>query len=194
MMSTFPWTAAWLVLLLTATTTLAAETEEQQAEEQQQNLRREQEVTIEDPFWFQTELPEDYDYILPVGTANEILGGTRVSAGVYPYFVSLEYNGQIYCGATLISPNRVLSAAHCFFTRSGAIFLPTNIRVGHVSTTDGETVAPSCVKIHPQYGQDRQGLYSDVAVLKLATPVTTVTEFSQLNSFVGYPTDQAQGL
>ena len=113
--------------------------------------------------------------------------------GEYPWFVSLESDGQFYCGATLLSATKVLSAAHCFVTPTGSIFLPTQVRIGHVGTTDGETVGVSCVSIHPDFSMDRIGLYNDVAVLTLSASAIT-TSFASLNSDVSYPSASGQAL
>ncbi|CAB9503449.1 Trypsin delta/gamma-like protein CG30031 [Seminavis robusta] len=163
-----------LVLVLVATTTSAAPW----------HLRRTQEDDLK---WFEGDIDERYDYLLPLAGPQEIVGGSPASSGEFPWFVSLEYEGQIYCGGTLISANRVLSAAHCFLSSSGSIFLPTQIRVGHTTTSDGETVTPSCVSIHPDFGYDLKGVYSDLAVLSLSSPVTTVTSFVVLNSDTSHP-------
>ena len=51
----------------------------------------------------------------------------------------------------------------------------------------------SCVAIHPNYGIDFFGLYSDVAVLKLSASATTAT-FVTLNSDTSYPSTGGQAL
>jgi len=122
-----------------------------------------------------------------------IVGGTEAPSGAYPWFVSLEYNGRIYCGGALISANRVMSAAHCFFSSTGRIFLPTQVRIGHTTLTSGETIGVSCVSIHPSYSIDTQGLYNDIAIITLSGS-SSATSFTTLNSNAGYPSSAGENL
>uniref|UniRef100_G3QER9 Elastase, neutrophil expressed n=1 Tax=Gorilla gorilla gorilla TaxID=9595 RepID=G3QER9_GORGO len=45
--------------------------------------------------------------------ASEIVGGRRARPHAWPFMVSLQLRGGHFCGATLIAPNFVMSAAHC---------------------------------------------------------------------------------
>lgn len=45
--------------------------------------------------------------------ASEIVGGRSARPHAWPFMVSLQRRGGHFCGATLIAPNFVLSAAHC---------------------------------------------------------------------------------
>ena len=50
---------------------------------------------------------------------SAIVGGTAAEKGHWPWQVAILYNGdEFICGGTLIKPNYVISAAHCFKTRS----------------------------------------------------------------------------
>ena len=42
-----------------------------------------------------------------------IVGGVEASAGEFPFIVSLQRNGNHFCGGTLIAPDVVLTAGHC---------------------------------------------------------------------------------
>lgn len=45
--------------------------------------------------------------------ASEIVGGRRAQPHAWPFMASLQRRGGHFCGATLIAPNFVMSAAHC---------------------------------------------------------------------------------
>ncbi|XP_049644197.1 neutrophil elastase-like [Suncus etruscus] len=45
--------------------------------------------------------------------ASEIVGGRPARPHAWPFMVSLQQRGGHFCGATLIAPNFVMSAAHC---------------------------------------------------------------------------------
>ncbi|KAI8891584.1 trypsin-like cysteine/serine peptidase domain-containing protein, partial [Globomyces pollinis-pini] len=50
----------------------------------------------------------------PAPQDKPIVGGTPVgSAEKYPWLVSIQKNGSQFCGGILISPTKVLTAAHC---------------------------------------------------------------------------------
>ena len=54
-----------------------------------------------------------WPYFLPGAHADKIIGGTAASNGQFPSIVFQEKSGSFFCGGTIISANRVLSAAHC---------------------------------------------------------------------------------
>jgi len=53
--------------------------------------------------------------IKPPLSADElkIVGGTVVTPNSWPWQVALKYNGQLFCGGTLLDQNWVLTAADC---------------------------------------------------------------------------------
>lgn len=88
----------------------------------------------------------------------------------YPYVVSLQSykfgQRQHLCGATLISPSHILTAAHCF--RTGNNFV---IKAGstNLNSRDGCIVSISKVTMHPKYQPLSQDY--DIAVANLRKPV-----------------------
>lgn len=49
----------------------------------------------------------------PSRASARIIGGEEALPGEFPYFTSLRYLGNHFCGGILVSPNVVLTAAHC---------------------------------------------------------------------------------
>ena len=98
---------------------------------------------------------------------NQLIPNPRIINGIlapetrYPYSASLQYNTQHFCGGTLVSPNLVITAAHCTST-------PTKITLGRYdldSPTDYDYEVMDVVDIivHPQY--DESVVENDIALL-----------------------------
>jgi len=105
-----------------------------------------------------------------------IIGGKVVSpAFKYPFLVALVQKGQTplngqFCGASLISANRVLTAAHCC-DAVAADDIDVLIHWQDLSkTTQGERIAVSSMEMHPDYNS--RTIDNDVCVLKLAQSTT----------------------
>jgi len=97
----------------------------------------------------------------PLQPTPRIINGNEVNEARYPYF-SLMY-GRSMCGAVLIGPRLVLSAAHC---QNAA----TSVRVGAwEGTSDGTQIGIRNVIVHPEYSDF--GYDHDIMIMQLEESV-----------------------
>lgn len=92
---------------------------------------------------------------------SAIINGSAGSISTYPWIVYLAYDtGEQYCGASLISPTWVLTAAHCFLNEAGdeidletgalsRVFLNTDTTTPPASTAIEGAIGQ--IIIHPSY-------------------------------------------
>jgi len=121
---------------------------------------------------------------------NQLIPNPRIINGIlapetrYPYSASLQYNTQHFCGGTLVSPNLVITAAHCTST-------PTKITLGRYdldSPTDYDYEVMDVVDIivHPQY--DESVVENDIAILVIERD--SKHPYIQINSNNEIPVDE----
>jgi secreted trypsin-like serine protease len=119
---------------------------------------------------------------------NKVILGTPAPAGAYPFQVSLidasskpgeEFNAH-FCGATLIAPTWILTAAHCV-TVEDEIAKPSdvNVYVGSQNFKSGDRIAVKSVFRHPDYVASVTE--NDVALLQLARVPKAGIKFSTVD-------------
>ncbi|XP_052432471.1 transmembrane protease serine 13a [Carassius gibelio] len=115
-------------------------------------------------------------------SASRIIGGSTSKSGQWPWQVSLHYTGSHVCGGSLVSPDFVVSAAHCF---QGSMRNSGNWRVyaGSISQSALQTsYLVNKIIVNENYNSNTNDY--DVALLKLSSPVT----FSDTVQPVCFPT------
>lgn len=103
------------------------------------------------------------------GPQPKIVGGSETKADEHPYVVYLaDRRGKQYCGGTLITPDKVVTAAHCVARSS-----PRRISVvagrQDTRTDEGTVVEVADMWVHEDYSSVTDG--NDIAVLTLEEKV-----------------------
>jgi secreted trypsin-like serine protease len=102
---------------------------------------------------------------------TRIIGGTELSLGERPWMVSLQEGGFHFCGGSLIAPDWVLTAAHCVQGSTEGLSIQADF-VDLNQSNSGERSDISDIYVHPDY---QNGAATDVALLKLTTPISSIT-------------------
>jgi trypsin len=110
------------------------------------------------------------------GPHQLIVGGTLASTSEAPWAIALlnpdsPYPSGRWCGAVLVRPNKVITAAHCA-TKALATYTAVQGRADLLDESAGRTSAITASWIHPGYNQKNHR--NDFAVLTLAQPFTGV--------------------
>uniref|UniRef100_A0A1E1WTE4 Peptidase S1 domain-containing protein n=1 Tax=Pectinophora gossypiella TaxID=13191 RepID=A0A1E1WTE4_PECGO len=104
-----------------------------------------------------------------------IVGGVIATADAHPYLAGLVISlvgiaGNSACGSSLLTTNRLVTAAHCWTHGTMQAWQFTVVLGSQFLFYGGTRIATSQVILHPQYVS--QFLMNDVAMIYLPTPVT----------------------
>ncbi|KAJ8719664.1 hypothetical protein PYW08_011839 [Mythimna loreyi] len=118
--------------------------------------------------------------------SQRIVGGNPSQLGDFPYQAGLltKYeglNGTGVCGGSLVSPNRIFTAAHCWYDGKNQAYIFTIVLGSVTLFTGGTRINSSTVVVHPNWSPLRAR--NDVAVIYLSTNV----EFSKTISPIALP-------
>jgi len=107
-------------------------------------------------------------------SAPKVIGGEIVAPNSQPYILSLQRNGNHFCGATITNPNWGVCASHCRYNPQivKAVAGAHNIKKAEDSQ---QALQLSVFKQHPRYNSNN--ISNDIAVIGFAAPAT-------LNEFV----------
>ncbi|MFJ9696418.1 S1 family peptidase [Kitasatospora sp. NPDC101183] len=116
----------------------------------------------------------------PAEAQRRVVGGTTASTSDHPWMVALSSRQQFgggrsgqFCGGAMISPTKVITAAHCFYdeprgTRVDRPGLKVIVDRDDMRGSAGRELSVRSVWIHPDYAFAAN--MNDVAVLTLAEP------------------------
>ncbi|XP_030060906.1 enteropeptidase [Microcaecilia unicolor] len=106
-------------------------------------------------------------------TSSKIVGGSDAAQGAWPWIISLYYNGRPLCGASLLSNEWLLSAAHCVYGRNSQ---PSQWKAvlglhSHLNLSSPQTVtwAVDQIIINPHYNKRTKD--SDIILMHLEQQV-----------------------
>ena len=99
-----------------------------------------------------------------------------------PYQVSFQYKGKHECGGAIISPNFVLTAAHCTFLKS---IKDLSVRVGTDTVeTNGEVIKVKRIRNHPRFSP--YTFNNDFSLIELTMNITVELGIKEA---IGLPTN-----
>uniref|UniRef100_A0ABD2W538 Peptidase S1 domain-containing protein n=1 Tax=Trichogramma kaykai TaxID=54128 RepID=A0ABD2W538_9HYME len=100
-----------------------------------------------------------------------IVGGRPTEPNKYPWLARIVYEGKFHCGASLLTNDYVITAAHCIRKLK-----KEQIRVilgdhDQFVTTDGQSIMRAVAKMIPHRNFDTESYNHDIALLRLRKPV-----------------------
>ncbi|WFB11824.1 serine protease [Streptomyces sp. LX-29] len=110
--------------------------------------------------------------------AKPIVGGSTTTASAYPYVMQItDADENQFCGGTLVTPTKVVTAAHCLVGENTSSIRVVGGRT-YRNGTNGTVARVSKIWVHPDYRSVTKG--DDIAVLTLSTamPYSTASYVS----------------
>lgn len=105
----------------------------------------------------------------PLRVTDRIVGGTAATVDQFPWIVSMQRFGAHRCGAAIVSPWRILTAAHCTDTIPAG---QLSVRAGSSYSSDfGQLVQVDELHQHPDY--NGKNFHNDLCVMWLNEAIDT---------------------
>lgn len=103
-----------------------------------------------------------------------IVGGVATEMHEYPWQAMLRtrFSGQ-FCGGTIISPNYVLTASHCVDNHTiNSLYVTLGDHKKYTADETDKTIHSKVTQIIMHENYDKNSFNNDIALLRLARPVT----------------------
>ncbi|KAJ2452552.1 hypothetical protein EV183_002847 [Coemansia sp. RSA 2336] len=107
--------------------------------------------------------------------SKRIYNGFLMPETLAPYVVRMvkQAGDQLYvCGGSIISPNHIITAAHCVVNSANTVLPPSNLTIGYGSDDNSKQkfVTGADIFVHPDYIQNKvRQPRNDIAVIKIPT-------------------------
>lgn len=106
--------------------------------------------------------------MIPTGQGR-IVNGNATTIEQFPWIVSMQYYGSHRCGGSIITRNRILTAAHCTVNINPSSL---SVRAGSTdSGTGGQLIAVPQYTNHESYNPTT--LENDISIMIIASPLNT---------------------
>ncbi|WP_455630240.1 serine protease [Parabacteroides sp.] len=110
---------------------------------------------------------------------QKVIGGSAVDISQRPYQAAIFINGQFTAGGVIINNQWILTAAHVLYGKSGSTI---TVSTGYTNlNNDPSRSAVSNWYIHPSYVYSNDPAPYDIALIKLASPLTFGTTRRPIN-------------
>ncbi|KAA0717241.1 Transmembrane protease serine 13 [Triplophysa tibetana] len=106
-------------------------------------------------------------------TSTKIIGGATAVAGQWPWQASLHFMRSHTCGGSLVAPDFILTAAHCFPSDTAGMQEISNWRVFVGIVSQGNLPNPYYLKqiiLHENYNSETHD--NDIALLRLEKSIS----------------------
>ncbi|RDD36262.1 Trypsin epsilon [Trichoplax sp. H2] len=102
---------------------------------------------------------------------DKIVGGYEAKKHEFPFIISLQRYGSHFCGGSIVSSTRVLTAAHC--TRAVSYWqITANAGRHNVRTSESTGQSKSVSSMSEHWGYNSNTYRYDVAVIRLSSAFT----------------------